>query len=313
MNFVIKPIIPFEPVATDDIPTGPTWVSQVKWDGVRVLTYLSDNHIHLFNRKLNERTGHYPELLAPKLYSARSAILDGEIISFHNGKPSFYEVMKRDGIRNMDKVRVVADQVPISYMIFDILYFNGDWVTSMTLAKRQELLSEIVNTNETVLLVENSSDNVALYEAVKANDLEGVVYKDLTKSYVINGKDDRWRKKKNHKDLIAVVGGVTYRGSIVNSLLLGLYDHEGKLWYIGNVGGGKVTQREWSELTKGIQRIVQNQSPFANQPAIRKNVTWIRPLITVKIQYIEWKEGHSVRQPSIQAFVNVPPEECRLG
>lgn len=282
----------------------------MKWDGVRVLSYLNDNRIHLFNRKKNERTHHYPELTSPELYSAQSLIIDGEIVSFKDGKPSFYEVMKRDGLRNLDKVLSVAQNIPITYLVFDILFYNGEWVTSMSLEERQSLLGEIVRTNDHLQLVENSTDNVALFDAVQANDLEGVVYKDLTKPYVINGKDNRWRKKKNHKDLIAVVGGVTYRSSIVNSLLLGLYDQEGKLWYIGSVGGGRVSQQEWRELTRGIEGIVQAHNPFVNQPSGVRAVTWVRPHLTVKIQYMEWVKGHSVRQPSILAFVNVPPEEC---
>jgi bifunctional non-homologous end joining protein LigD len=309
----MNPIVPFEPVAAEDIPIGPKWVSQVKWDGVRVLTYLSGNEIQLYNRKLNERTHHYPELLkASSHYSASSVILDGEIIAFRDGRPSFYEVMKRDGIRNLDKVKSAVDRTQISYMIFDILYLNGEWVTSKSLEDRQSLLMDVVKPSETVHIVENYTDNAAFYEVCRANDLEGVVFKDLSKTYLIDGKDARWRKKKNHKDLIAVVGGVTFRGPMVNSLLLGLYDQEGNLWYIGNVGGGRVSQNDWKEVTKAVQAILQDHIPFKNRPAVTKGVAWIKPLITVKVQYMEWAQGHSLRQPNILAFVSVPPEECRF-
>ena len=56
-----KPIIPFEPIASESIPTGTEWISQIKWDGVRILTYFDGKKVQLFNRKLNERTHHYPK------------------------------------------------------------------------------------------------------------------------------------------------------------------------------------------------------------------------------------------------------------
>ena len=121
----LKPIIPFEPVTTDDFPQGKQWIAQVKWDGVRILAYRNRNEIKLFNRKKNERTFHYPELQhLDQSLRAKSAILDGEVIALKDGKPSFYEVMKRDGLRNIDRVLTVQKQVPVTYMVFDLLYLD---------------------------------------------------------------------------------------------------------------------------------------------------------------------------------------------
>lgn len=89
----------------------------------------------------------------------------------------------------------------------------------------------------------------------------------MRKSYLIDGKDNRWQKLKITSDLNAVVGGVTLRQGVVNSLLLGLYDEKGMLYYIGHAGTGKLKKDEWTE-------------------------------------------GGILRQPSIQAFVDVPPEKC---
>jgi bifunctional non-homologous end joining protein LigD len=304
-------IIPFEPISTEEIPEGPNWIGQVKWDGVRVLTYLDHNETHLFNRKQNERTYHYPELINPGEYcTARSIILDGEIIALKNGKPSFYEVMKRDGIRNLSKVEFARKQVPISYMVFDLLYLEGEWVTSYPLEKRQALLRKIITPNQTVQLVENTRDNKAFFQVVKEHGLEGVVYKDLSSAYQINGKDGRWKKKKFYRDLVAVVGGVTLKNNVVNSLLLGLYDEEGRLWYIGHVGTGKLTQKDWRDLTEGIQPFIQTVMPFSNKPPRLQQTIWLKPMITVKVNFAEWPPGHTLRQPSIQAIVDISAREC---
>ncbi|MGA8942473.1 MAG: RNA ligase family protein [Thermoactinomyces sp.] len=309
-----EPIIPFEPVESDTIPQGDQWIAQVKWDGVRICTYWDGNEVKLFNRRRNERTYHYPELLKIEQYiNAKSAILDGEVIALKNGKPSFYEVMKRDGIRDLRKVPFIQQQVPVTYMIFDILYLNHAWVVSFPLADRLKMLQEIYRPGNSVQLVTGFEDGNALFEAVQKHDLEGIVLKDLSSSYLIHGKDRRWIKKKNYHDLIAVVGGVTFRHSIVNSLLLGLFDEKNRLWYIGHAGTGKLTQDDWQNITRMIRPLFQDEMPFANKPSRSKDAIWVKPLITVKIKYTEWIEGHTLRQPSIQAFVKIPPHQCRLN
>lgn len=309
-----EPIIPFEPVESNAIPQGAQWIAQVKWDGVRICTYWDGNEVKLFNRRRNERTCHYPELLKIEQYvNAESAILDGEVIALKNGKPSFYEVMKRDGIRDLKKIPSAQQQVPVTYMIFDILYLNHKWVVSSPLAERLKLLQEIYKPCNQVQLVDGFEDGEALFEAVQEQNLEGIVLKDLTSTYSINGKDRRWIKKKNYHDLIAVVGGVTFRQSIINSLLLGLFDEENRLWYIGHAGTGKLTQTDWETFTRMIRPFLQDEMPFANKPSRIKGAIWVKPLITVKIKYTEWIEGHTLRQPSIQAFVKTPPHQCKLN
>lgn len=309
----MKPIVPFEPISTETIPTGPSWVGQVKWDGVRVLLYYDGQKIQLYNRKLRQRTYHYPELQEVSQFCrARSVILDGEIIALKDGKPSFSEVMKRDGLTDLKKVGSVARVIPITYMVFDLLYLNGQWVTSWPLEKRQQALAENLLPHDHVQLVENFSDAQALFAAVKEAGLEGVVIKDLNSTYAIGGKDGRWRKKKNYQDLIAVVGGVTFRGPVVNSLLLGLYDGEGRLWYIGRAGTGKLSQGDWETLTQVIGSLKQEESPFVHQPSPRQRAMWLKPYLTVKVRFTEWLAGWRLRHPSIQAFVQARPQECKL-
>jgi len=308
------PIHPFEPVSSNTVPEGQEWISQIKWDGVRILTYWNGEETKLYNRKLNERTNTFPELTNTRSYTnAESIILDGEVIALdQNGNPSFHEVMRRDGIRRLDRVKFVMEAVPIYYMIFDILYYNGEWVNDKTLKERLELLSSVITPNKQIQVVPINKDNQALFEVSKQHGLEGIVCKKLNSRYIIDGKNSDWQKIKNYKDIIAVIGGVTYRSGIVNSILVGLYDDEERFWYIGHVGTGKLTHAEWKELTKVIEAIKIGKNPFSNQPKRVKDIQWIDPLLTVKVQFIEWTEGHSLRQPSIQAFVNQEPKTCKF-
>lgn len=306
------PITPFEPVATEHINDHSQWIAQVKWDGVRVLTYYDGESVHLYNRKKNARTHHYPELTAIHSYCrADSVILDGEVIALGpHGKPSFHEVMRRDGIRRMARVQHVKRNVPITYMIFDVIYYNGKWLDKLTLHERMDVLSHIISPNDDVQLVTSHNEKKTLFEVVKAQQMEGIVIKDLNSTYLISGKDERWQKKKNYQDLIAVVGGVTYRDGIVNAVLLGLYDSSGRFWYIGHAGTGKLKKDEWRALTKRVQPLIISEQPFVNTPERSKDAVWTKTEITVKIQFIEWTKGGTLRQPSIQAFVDAHPEDC---
>ncbi|MFC6546706.1 DNA ligase, partial [Cohnella cellulosilytica] len=110
----MKPIIPFEPIRSDSVPSGKQWIYQVKWDGVRILPYFDGAQIRLFNRHLNERTMQFPELTDRSYFEASSIILDGEVIALAaDGKPSFHEVMRRDGVRRADRVAMARHEVPI--------------------------------------------------------------------------------------------------------------------------------------------------------------------------------------------------------
>jgi bifunctional non-homologous end joining protein LigD len=304
-----------EPVASRAIPEGSEWLAQIKWDGVRVLAYYDGARTQLFNRKLRERTLHYPELAdVPSYCGAKSAILDGEVIALgSDGKPDFHEVMRRDGIRRMERVERLMDLVPVTYMVFDLLYLDGEWLTRMPLQERLERLSEVIVPSARVQVVTSHADGQQLFDVVKQHGMEGVVVKRIDSPYRIGEKTGEWRKIKNYRDLVAVVGGFTRDDAgVANALLLGLYDADGRFLYIGHAGTGKLSRRDWKALTAALQALVTRQRPFANMPERYRNALWVVPRITVRVQFAEWTEGRSLRQPSIQAILDVPPESCVL-
>lgn len=310
----LEPILPMEPVPSSTIPTGEEWIAQVKWDGVRVLTYADNGGVRLYNRKKNERTMHYPEITNISEYcTSRSIILDGEVISLgENGKPSFQRVMRRDGLRNMDRIKIAAETVPIIYMIFDIVYLNGMWINDRPFHERNEMLSHIITPNKHIQLVPLVSQTQGLFDAVKEQEMEGIVLKRVNSPYAIGKKREDWLKVKNFQDIIAVIGGFTLRHNTVTSILLGLYDSERRLHYVGHTGTGKMTVNDWRELTKELKEIVTEHPPFHKIPQRHADAVWVRPEKTVKIKFAEWTEGGALRQPSIEGFIEIPPEECLL-
>lgn len=311
----LQPIIPFEPIKTESIPKSNDWISQVKWDGVRLLTYYDGSEVKLFNRKRNERTFHYPELLKITSYcKARSVILDGEVIALdESGKPSFSIVMKRDGIRRIEKVKELQKQIPIAYMVFDVIYYDGEWIHTNKLSERLDLLSEIIMPTKAVQIVPSFTDHEALFQAVQAQNMEGIVLKHINSPYDINGKNDRWRKKKNYLDLYAVIGGLEYERNMLRSFQLGAYNDNHELIYIGHAGTGHLKSNDLENVKKVAQSIAIQHCPFKNKPEKRKKDTqWIEPLLTVKVQFLEWLPTKRLRQPVIQAIVSISPFECKL-
>ncbi|BCG57647.1 ATP-dependent DNA ligase [Paenibacillus sp. URB8-2] len=307
------PIIPFEPMITDRPPAGEQWIAQIKWDGVRMLSYYDGSSTELINRRKNYRTRQYPEISAAESYcKADSVILDGEVIALSEGKPSFHEVMRRDSLKNDSAIASTVRQIPVLYMVFDILYCNGLWTMDRPFSERRSLLEEMLLPHPHVQAVPSYSDSAALLAAVREKGLEGIVCKDVNGVYTPGGKDKRWLKCKIISDLNAVAGGVTFRDGTVNALLLGLYGDDGRLHYIGHAGTGKMKVKDWQELTVLSQSLAVNYMPFASIPQRVKGAFWIRPELVFKIHFLEWNESGTLRHPSIQARLDLSPSECLL-
>lgn len=310
----LQPIIPFEPILATQLPSGDQWIAQIKWDGVRMLSYYDGSTARLINRRGNDRTVQYPELVDITAYcKANSVILDGEIIALKDGKPSFHEVMRRDSLKNSSTITVVKHQVPVIYMVFDILYHNGQSTMDQPLFSRQQLLNDILLPHPHVQIVPSYIHPDELFAAAQVQRLEGIVCKDIHSTYAPGGKDKRWQKRKIISDITAVAGGVTFRDGIVNALLLGLYDPQGKLHYIGHAGPGKLTMQDKRTLTAQVQRLALDHSPFAAAPQRGKNAFWIKPELVFKVHFLEWNTSGTLRQPIIQAKVDLPPEACTMA
>ncbi|WP_340027229.1 DNA ligase [Paenibacillus sp. FSL H7-0940] len=309
---MFKPLIPFEPISRDTLPTGPQWIAQIKWDGVRMLAYEDGQELRLVNRRLHDRTAQYPELVTPRnLCSGSSYILDGEVIALDpdTGKPSFYHVLRRDRMSRPEGIAQAIHQIPVTYMVFDILFYEGKWVTDQPLADRQRLLHEVLNTAPHVQEVTNTLDAASLLTVMRQHQMEGIVCKDLTSSYGIQGKDQRWQKVKIMHDVYAMIGGVTYRSGIVNAVAVGVYDGPDFV-YIGHVGTGKLNSNTWRELTHQVEPLIRQDRPFHNVPERSAETTWVEPRIGVKVQYMELTHHNTLRHPSIQTFADVTREDC---
>ena len=123
-------------------PPGAGWAFELKWDGIRALAYLDGERVRLFTRTGNDVTHRYPELGGlGKALSPRNAVLDGEIVALDDGgRPSFELLQQRMHVENASTIRRLAQEIPVIYMAFDLLWLDGNSVLERSYDERREQL-----------------------------------------------------------------------------------------------------------------------------------------------------------------------------
>ena len=122
------------------------WAAEMKWDGIRCLTYVEDQGLRLLSRNGRDITLAYPELypLAGAV-AGHDLVLDGELVAFdETGRPSFGALVPRMHQRRPSRVAELAASVPVTYMIFDVLYVNSAPAIGLPYEERRVLLERMV-------------------------------------------------------------------------------------------------------------------------------------------------------------------------
>ncbi|QGT98887.1 ATP-dependent DNA ligase [Candidatus Syntrophocurvum alkaliphilum] len=308
---IIK-IAPMLPILHNEPFDDKNYVYQVKWDGVRIIANINSNKVELINRNYKYKTLQYPELLTlSNQVNAKNTVLDGEVVVLKAGKPSFESVIRRDKAKSKEKINHLKSLFPITYLVFDILAKDNKPLHKTPLIDRKKILTDTLIENQFVQLVEDFNSGIKLFEAIKGQELEGIVAKKKTSLYIPGKKHKDWFKIKYRRNQLCVVAGYTCRSNIVNSLLLGAY-RDNELYYIGRVGSG-LTVNEWNSLTNELPKLVITNSPFVNyQAKPNKTFSFVKPVLVVNVSYVEWTESMHLRSPVIVNFTNNNPSECLL-
>lgn len=292
-----------EPISCLEVFDRDDYLYQVKWDGVRMLAFLEAGKVTLINKRHHDRTLQYAELQElPARINARHAILDGEIVVLKEGKPSFPSVMSRDNLRDTVRIERVRKQLPINYMVFDLLHLDGDDLIGQPLEYRQELLRSRIQPGDWLHLVEDFDKGSVLFDSICQMGLEGIVAKQREGRYVSGKKHHDWFKIKYRRRGICQVGGYTLRGAVVNSLLLG-WEQDNRLLYVGRASSG-LSSRQEEVLADSLPAREINTPPFANLTRRPTGYHFIEPGIKVEVEFAEWTEDLHLRAPVIKKFVN---------
>jgi bifunctional non-homologous end joining protein LigD len=313
-------VIPMEP-ETGKFPLAEQekYLYQVKWDGIRLLAArCSAGGIILQGRRLKEKTRLYPELVEAlqEVVHSEDWLLDGELIVLKNNRPSFYHIMQREKNSALRLTRQVLAEYPVHYMVFDLLRFGGKDLTAQPLYERLRLLSDIIKRRELVVPVDSFDDGELLLQVTQQQGLEGIVAKRKESPYVFGPrKSPYWKKIKHWRLRPLLVGGILLREALLSSLLVGAYDEEGCLRYLGRVGSG-LTRQEHIFLKKALPELQRRSSPFAEAVCFPKGlqVAWLEPVLAVRVRFQEWTESAKLRAPSFQGFIRgCAPAAITLG
>ncbi|MDD2496528.1 MAG: non-homologous end-joining DNA ligase [Desulfitobacteriaceae bacterium] len=303
-------IKPMEPHSFPHPFNSDTHAFQVKWDGVRILAFVNKDTVRLQNRKLKDRTAQYPEMqILKKMLKRRNAILDGEMISLEKGRPSFSRILQRDLATNPKRIQ--AATIPVTYMVFDLLYCDDTDLTMDAWTIRNNTLEKTLERSQLIQVTESFFENgEKFYETIINHGLEGIVAKEIDSPYLLGKKNSSWKKIKPRRDMNCVVGGYIQEDGRLKSLLIGAYkDH--KLHYLGRVGSG-LSQQEAQTLLKHFPALTREDTPFASTVPNFKNHCWLHPSLTAKVEFMEFTNDLQLRQPVIKGFTFVDPQECTL-
>jgi len=290
-----------------ELPRGPGWLFEPKWDGYRALGYVRGGEAALRSRNANDLTGRFPTIAKELVKAVRSpdCVVDGEICALdENGKPSF-SAMQRGSTR-------------LVYELFDVLEIDGAPLVDLPLTERRERLERLLAPSPYVQLSGVFDDGEVLLEAAEEQGLEGVMAKRASSRYGIGRRGGDWLKIKTHGRQEFLICGWTKgqgrRQGSFGSLVLGAHD-EGELRWVGNVGTG-FDAKTIDELMAKLRPLRRDASPFAELPKMPKvkkgNVVWVEPRLVAEVKFAEWThEGH-LRAPSFQGLrEDKAPEQVR--
>ncbi len=304
---VLELITPMEPILSKRIITEKDWIHQIKWDGIRGITYIEDGEVRIYTKKGHERIDFYPEIEdTVKLLAGEQAVLDGEIVIFdEEGRPSFTQVLKRERVRSKANLAYYVKKYPIKYIIFDIMYLNGVDLRQKPLYERKEILLENFQKSSNITITDDFDDGHALFELMREKKYEGIVSKQIFSRYIAGKKHDKWYKTKINKKILTVICGVKFKNKFPNTLLLGIYQ-DGQLIFIGNASIG-LKQKDLILLKENIDSLSQEQCPFTNHKPKYDDITWLQPLLTCWVRFMEWTNHDSLRHPQIIGFSTQKP------
>ncbi|MEA2711369.1 MAG: hypothetical protein QOF78_3970 [Phycisphaerales bacterium] len=297
-------------------PEGNEWAFEYKWDGVRAIAYHTKNEWLIESRNLLDITRRYPELNA--LHAAlgkRSAVLDGEIVALDPlDRPSFPRLQRRMHVNDGAQIARLAREVPIFYVLFDLLYLDGRNLMDRPYHERRVMLEELTLAGPAWMVTPSYLNRgKEMLDAARQNFLEGIVAKHVDSFYEPGKRSSCWLKIKIIQRQEFVIGGWTRESTglrdRIGTMLIGYYDcagaGAGKLHYAGHVGTGLVSA-DHAPLVRQFEKLSRPTNPFMEKlpPARRggNKIMFLEPKLVGEVEYRRWPEGGLVQQASFKGL-----------
>ncbi len=267
------------------------WIFEIKWDGYRAIAELNNGKVNLYSRNNNSFNQKYKPIVSALESIDTDMVLDGEIVVLdEEGRSDFHS------LQNFGK----SGKGRLIYYVFDLLYFDGRDIRGLSLYERKQILKNIlpdipaVRYNDHII-----KDGRVFYKLAGEKQLEGIIAKNINSKYQSNKRSKDWLKLKLKKRQEAVIGGYTKpKGSrnYFGALVLGVYNNNNELEYIGHAGGG-FTEADLKTIYGRMKSLEQRKSPFINKPKTNTPAVWLKPELLCEVEFSEWTDEGMMRQP----------------
>jgi bifunctional non-homologous end joining protein LigD len=290
------------------------WSYEIKWDGMRVVAAVGgdDQPLRLETTRGLDALARFPELAGlPEALAPHRAVLDGEVVAFVGGKPNFGQLQHRMHLTRPAEIARVAATIPVRYMVFDLMYLDGEDLTGLSYLDRRRLLGELVEAGAGWQVpAHHIGGGADLLEAAQRQHLEGIMAKRTDSRYTPGKRNPAWRKVKVRPRQEFVIGGwhpgEGGRSGHLGSLLVGYYEPHAErarrgsgLRYAGKVGTGFKAD-ELRRLGGLLDGLASEACPFDPPPPrpVQRTARWVRPELVAEITFAEWTGEGILRHPS---------------
>jgi len=283
--------------STKKIFNDPKWIYELKWDGYRILSHISEKGVLLQSRNGVNMNRKFPELAKELERVGHEAILDGEIT-----------VLDENGVSRFGALQNWPDtQGALHYYVFDMLYLNGHSMLDLPLLDRKSLVSDVIEGLSLTRYCDHIEGmGAALFEKAIGEGMEGVIAKVADSIYVPGARTESWLKIKAVENEDALICGYTDSTSAAfGSLILGKQKKD-ELEYIGNCGSG-FGEAQQKNLLSIFERYRTEKNPFGKKLALKgRKPNWMLPGLECEVDYSERTGKGLLRNPVFKRLLNEP-------
>ena len=280
-----------------DVPDGPDWLFEMKYDGYRCLAAISGEQVRLYTRTGQDWTDKFKAIVPPLTrITAGTALLDGELCAFDGRGRTDFSTLK-DHLSNGGS---------LTYFAFDLVEQDGENLASLPLIERKARLEKLLGKIDASSLVQFSphvaGNGRRVFDTVCREGHEGIIAKQASAPYR-SERTRSWLKVKCGKRQEFVIAGwsPSTRKKTFASLLVGTWE-DGKLVYRGRVGTGFSVEGAQA-LQRRLDSLARKTNPFVNAPrAIARSAHWVKPELVAEIGYTEFTPDGIMRHPSFLAL-----------
>ena len=278
---------------TDNPPNTDDWVSEIKFDGYRLLCWLEQGQARLMTRGGLDWTDRLPAVArAIRGLRAAAALVDGELVALDkNGASSFPA---------LQAALSAGNDATLQLYLFDLLHLD-DWdLRPCELLDRKRVLFSLNDWGGMLRYSDHQVGKAAeMQREVCRMGLEGIICKQAGAPYHA-GRGHGWVKVKcRGREEFVVLGWTPPGGSRtgLGSLHLGYHDPQGKLHYAGGAGSG-FSEHELVRLSERLAELASDPPKSLNIAGdpLPKTINWVRPELVAEVQFAAWSGSGRVRQ-----------------